>query len=128
MSFRHEHHQGPLPPPQVLAQYNSVIKGGAERIMRMAEEEAAHVRSMDARAMQYLRDERRRGQFFGFGAALLGLAAATVCAYLNQPTPASVIGGSTVVGLVAVFVVGRFKDPPQDQPERSAPPESESPR
>ncbi|MBY0460111.1 MAG: DUF2335 domain-containing protein, partial [Gemmataceae bacterium] len=34
--------QGPLPPPAILAQYNQVLDGAAERIFQMAEKQAAH--------------------------------------------------------------------------------------
>jgi uncharacterized membrane protein len=33
---------GPLPPPAALEQFERVIPGGAERILRMAEQEQAH--------------------------------------------------------------------------------------
>ncbi len=39
---RHELFEGPLPPPDLLKQYEQTLPGIAERIVRMAEEEQAH--------------------------------------------------------------------------------------
>src|SRR5690242_17849317 len=36
------HHQGPLPDPEALARYGEIIPDGANRIMKMAEEQAKH--------------------------------------------------------------------------------------
>lgn len=33
---------GPLPPPQILGQYDEVLPGAAERILRMAEKQQDH--------------------------------------------------------------------------------------
>lgn len=34
--------RGPLPPPSVLSEYNQVVDNGAERIMKMAENQSTH--------------------------------------------------------------------------------------
>jgi len=36
---------GPLPPPEILAKYNSVLSDAAERIISMAENQATHTDS-----------------------------------------------------------------------------------
>lgn len=33
---------GPLPPPEILGEYNEMLKDGAERIMKMAENQSKH--------------------------------------------------------------------------------------
>lgn len=42
-----EHFSGPLPHPKILAGYENVIPGGADRILSMAELEAKHRHDMD---------------------------------------------------------------------------------
>lgn len=37
-----QHISGPLPSPEALAKYDQVVPGAAERIIKMAEQEAAH--------------------------------------------------------------------------------------
>jgi len=45
-------HQGPIPPSEELANYDRIAPGAAERIIRMAEEQAAHRRELEARSLQ----------------------------------------------------------------------------
>jgi uncharacterized membrane protein len=45
-------HQGPLPPSEELANYDRISPGIAERIVRMAEEQAAHRREVEMRSLQ----------------------------------------------------------------------------
>ncbi len=35
-------YSGPLPPPELMRRYDELVPGAAERILRMAEQEAAH--------------------------------------------------------------------------------------
>ncbi len=49
-------------------------------------------------------------QWLGFGIGLASLAAAIIALVLGHPATAGVIGGTTVVGLVAVFVTGRMAE------------------
>lgn len=43
---------GPLPPPDLLAEYHQVVPGLAERIVLMAEKEGDHRRELQSRAMR----------------------------------------------------------------------------
>ena len=98
---------GPLPPPEVLAKYNAIIPNAAERILAMAEADISHLHTMETTAMQGAHRERFRGQLFAFGTTLLAFAVSAFALYHGHETAASVIGGTTVVGLVSVFVLGR---------------------
>lgn len=99
--------QGPLPAPQILEQYNEIIPNAAERILIMAEKDADFQRKITEKAIEIEANERRLGQILGFfiGSMALSLSAASL--FLGHPAAASIIGGTTVVGLVAVFVTGR---------------------
>jgi len=102
-------YSGPLPPPEALEHYDSIIPGAAERILTMAEQNAAHRRNIESRALDAKRRENRRGQLLGFGIGVIALSVAGLAVYLGYPTTASVIGGGTVVGIVAAFVTGRVR-------------------
>ncbi len=54
-------------------------------------------------------EESRRGQNYGLMIGLTGLIVSLVLAYLGHDAVGGIIGGSTLVGLVTVFVVGRTK-------------------
>ena len=97
-----------MPPPAVLEGYNRLIPGAAERILVMAEEDAKHQREIELAALRAANNEVARGQIFGFVIGLAALGASMLALYMGAPAVAGVIGGTTVVGLVSVFIVGRF--------------------
>jgi len=54
---------GPLPPPDLLAEYEAVVPGLADRIVRMAEDEGGHRRKMQRGLL--------RLSFLGLGSAFI---------------------------------------------------------
>ena len=101
------HFQGPLPPPETLSQYNQVVHDGAERIFRGFETQMAHRIQLEDFAVKNQIRQSGRGQIFGFLIALFSLGLSTVLAFNGFEILASTIGGSTVLGLVTVFVIGK---------------------
>src|ERR1019366_753650 len=98
---------GPLPAPEELAAYNQVITGGADRIMKMAEQQSAHRISLESTVVNSQQKQSFCGQIFGLIIGLAGLGVATFAAVHDQPWFGSIIGGSTLVSLVSVFVYAR---------------------
>ncbi|MGE0853628.1 MAG: DUF2335 domain-containing protein [Hyphomicrobiaceae bacterium] len=45
------HYQGPLPRPEDFAAYERVLRGAADRILKMAENQATHRQGMERRAL-----------------------------------------------------------------------------
>jgi uncharacterized membrane protein len=45
-------HQGPLPRPEDFEAYEQVLRGAADRILRMAEKQAAHRQDLESRALK----------------------------------------------------------------------------
>jgi uncharacterized membrane protein len=103
---------GPLPPPEILRGYETLIAGAAERILVIAEEDAKHLRAIEMAALQAARAESRMGQIFGLIIGLAALGTTVAALMLGSPTVAALIGGGTVVGLVSVFILGRVKQSP----------------
>jgi uncharacterized membrane protein len=96
----------PLPPARLLAQYEAVIPGSADRILTVFEQQASH--RMDLERMRLERDARRadRGLMAGTVVALAVLVAAVYCASINQPWVAGVLGGLAIVTLAGIFIYG----------------------
>lgn len=103
---------GPLPPPKLLEEYNMILPGAAERILSMAEAEAKHRHEMEKTVLIETASEAKRGQKYGLFMGIFAITASVVAAFLGAEKTAMVIGGSTVVGLVTVFIIGRFKKTP----------------
>jgi uncharacterized membrane protein len=105
---------GPLPPPASLEAYERILPGAAERILKMAEDEAVHRRArtddagrIDAADRRAYRQEVLRGQLFGFGIGLAAIAAAVYAGTHGAVGVGIVIGGGCLVGLVTAFLATR---------------------
>ena len=127
--------RGPLPPPAVLRQYDDVLPGSAERIMRMMEEQASHRFQAENRRIQIeeqrvqveadrVQVERDRVQIekgsveAGSKRAYLGLASGFIVSLImiaigayaiiwgSNPWVGVGVIGTGVAGLAGVFVHG----------------------
>jgi len=103
----HQSFSGPIPPPNILKGYNDVVKDGAERIMSMAERQSNHRITLEDHAIREELRQSGRGQIFGFVLGIVGLGLATYLAIYGHEVIAGVFGTTTIVGLVAVFVIGK---------------------
>jgi len=107
--------QGPLPPPEILQRYKDIQPDFPERILRLTEEEAAHRRDITRKAVWIDGIETIIGQIFGLVVALAAFITTNVLGYFGHPAAASIVGSSTIVGLVAVFIKGRSQPPSDDK-------------
>jgi uncharacterized membrane protein len=97
---------GPIPPPALLAKYAEIIPNGAERILRMAENQSAH--------RQYIEKWAVIGgtmlSYFGvLCAAVIALGTLYVGSQLilnGYIISGSTLGGGGLVGLVTAFIYG----------------------
>jgi len=106
--IQHTSFSGPMPHPSVLEGYENLVPGAAERILVMAEADANHQREIELLALRAAEGEVKRGQLFGLTIGVTALGAAMMALYMGSPAVAGIIGGTTVVGLVSVFIVGRL--------------------
>lgn len=115
---------GPIPPPSILADYDAIVSGAADRILAMAERQSAHRQSMEVRD-QALRETQARQDFElnrdaqakTYYTHLLGNISAALVALtfivgsfwlisMGYSTPGTILGGVSLVSLVAVFIYG----------------------
>jgi uncharacterized membrane protein len=104
---RFEMRASPLPDPAELAAYNQIIPNGADRILKMAEQQSAHRISIEKIVITGQQSQAFIGQLFGLIIGLSGLGMATYAAIIGQPWFGSVIGGATLVSLVSAFLYSR---------------------
>ena len=97
----------PLPPPEELIKYNEVIENGAERILKMAELQQQHRMKLEEKVISTQLKESLRGQIFGFLIGMSGIIGSLLIANNGFETAGSIIGGTSLVGLVSVFVLGK---------------------
>lgn len=100
---------GPLPAPYELEHYNEIIQNGAERIMIMAEKEQNHRHKIEEKVNFANTKIAVRGQWIGVFVVILGFALGGYLTLNEHDTVGGIVLGSTLVGLVTVFVVGRTR-------------------
>jgi uncharacterized membrane protein len=66
LSLKASAFSGPLPPPELFAQYESACPGAASRILAMAEDEGQHRRAIERQSVEAAIATEKRGQFFGY--------------------------------------------------------------
>ena len=112
---------GPIPPPRILAGYNSVVPNGADRVIRMAEKEQAHRHNIEANIVNKESFEKRVGLVFAF---ILALSVLGVSSYLLIFTEKSGYGLTVFVielgGLVWAFLGAKEKRQRDISEEESA--------
>lgn len=104
----------PFPAPELLAAYEAITPGAADRIFKRIETEATHRHAMEAKALaaqiadaKAQRTAERLGQVFGLAVALFTVGAASYTAVHGAQVAGSIIGTGGLIGLVAVFIMGR---------------------
>jgi uncharacterized membrane protein len=99
-------HQGPLPHPAVLKQYDDVVPGAAERIMRMAEQQAMHRQDLEASVIRTDNLKSLLGMVFGFIIALVGFGGGLYAAFSGQPFWGGAVSIGTLASVVIAFIYG----------------------
>lgn len=132
--------RGPLPPPTELEKIDQIIPGGADRLLRMAEQDLERNLQMAEKEQTYriqtaekeqeyriqtaekeqeyrIEDSRRgyedsrRGQWLGWFLAVGALTAAAVASLFHAPWQASVaLVGIPVLGAVQALIQGRKRE------------------
>lgn len=97
---------GPLPPPEVFAGYDKVLPGAAERILKMAEDEANHRRAQEGKLVTSTCRDGRLGLWMGFLIGMLGISGSCVVAIIGNAVAGSVMGITSIAALAGVFVYG----------------------
>ena len=97
---------GPLPPPPVLKQYDDLVPGAAERMVRITESQAEHRIRMESAVI--LGDARRSaaGLIFAFILSLLIISLGAYAVIWGNPWVGVAVIGINIAGLAGVFVYG----------------------
>jgi uncharacterized membrane protein len=113
--FAKQHvYSSPLPPPDILAQYEHLQSGLIQKVISMTETQANHRRELESKNLdasikhQERRDkEARMGQFFAFLITLVSIAAGAYLAIIGREAAGSVIGAIGLGIIVTAFIKGR---------------------
>ena len=123
---------GPIPPPNILEEYDRIHPGSADRIIKMAENEQLHRHAIEkqivdaeivntAQEIKNHASEIRWGQWLGFSIGVVTIVAGSIVSIHNQPFSGTLIGTGGVAGLVAVFIMGRKNESAPQQKQENMP-------
>lgn len=122
--------QGPLPPPSLLQEYDSIVPGLAQEIVHWTTSQTAHRQGIEDRAMSI--DEKLStwyvvevllGQFFALIIAMTVIAAVVYLSLEGHEIAAGALGTVGFGGIIAAFITGRRKRTPSEgkDPASNAP-------
>jgi uncharacterized membrane protein len=118
---------GPIPSAAEMQGYERAHAGLADRIVKMAEDEASHRRQLESTiATAQTRDilsgrlESRIGQLLAFGIATTIVVCGTVCILYGHEISGTALSGGTLASLVGIFIYGRHGRPSSGKPQEPA--------
>ena len=104
-------HLGPIPDPESLSQYNSIITNGADRIMKMAENQQSHRIEIEKKAIKSQTSQSNKGQWMGFIIAITCIIGGVYLSVSGYKEIGLTLVGTTVLGLASIFVLNKiFKE------------------
>lgn len=114
IAVKQETFSGPMPPPMLLKEYQNLIPDAPERILKMAELEQEHRIKVDNEMLRQsgisileMSKANKSSQFFAFILTLILIISGVVLTIKGFPWVGGTIFGTTIVGVVAVFITGK---------------------
>lgn len=104
-----ESFRGPLPHPDILAKYDVVLPGAADRIVSIAEREQAHRHGVVETALDATIAKDKRGSYLALAALTVIAIAAVLIAFLNAYAGAG-LGIGDILGVVGMFLGREITD------------------
>ncbi len=95
---------GPIPPPQILQQYNNIVPDAAERIIRMAEKQSDHRMDLERKVVDSNILKSYLGMIIAAGIAVYGLYIAKEISINGNPWAAGIIAALDLGGLISVAI------------------------
>ncbi|MBL0628693.1 DUF2335 domain-containing protein [Aeromonas jandaei] len=99
--------QGPLPPPAMLAQYEDICPGFADRIVSLTERQQGHRIDIESRSVTASIWNERLGQIFAFIICMFTLVSSVWLISKDFTWSGSLLAGGTMTGLAYIFITGR---------------------
>ncbi|MDU3832333.1 DUF2335 domain-containing protein [Gemella haemolysans] len=97
-------YSGAVPPPEMLREFDKIIPNGADRFMKMAEEQSAHRRKIEQKIVESNVKNENLGLVFAFFISIIGLISAAILAYKGNNVGAGVFAIPALGGLVNSFL------------------------
>jgi len=100
---------GPLPPPQILIQYDQIVPGCAERIISQWEGQSRHRQELEKKVIDADIQQSKLGAFLGFVVSLVTIGAGIFLAYIGQPMEGFAAIITALAGLIGAYGWGSYQ-------------------
>ena len=115
---QHTSFQGPIPHPEILAEYEEILPGAADRILQMAEKESAHRHNLEKHDAEGALELNRRNESLSFYSGICGqvvagaitisaIAGGVICILNGQIWSGGFLGGFPIAAIVYIFIAYR---------------------
>lgn len=101
-----ERFSGPIAHPRHLREYDQIVPGSADRIIRMAEGALTHAQSMQEKALEADIKDAQAGRLYGFIALITLIGAATLTGWLGLHELSLALVGVGALGTITAFIKG----------------------
>jgi uncharacterized membrane protein len=98
---------GPLPSPEMLAQYENISPGFAHDLVQMVKAQSEHRRALEERSLKLQRQYTIMGQIAGFTTAAFAVAAGAFAAVHGAEVAGAIIGSTPFLTAIAVKLFSR---------------------
>jgi len=99
-------YSGPLPPPQILKEYDEIAPGTAARIIAQAEMQTAHRIEIEKKSINSEIRRSNWGLVAGFVVAMTCIIGGCLLVYEGHDAAGTTIATGSVAALVGVFLYG----------------------
>lgn len=101
-----QRHRGPIPDASTLEAYEKTCPGSADRIIKMAEQQAQHRQNIEMKVIKSKSGDSRTGIWFAFIIAMTGLIAGSLLIAYDKSLEGLLVILGDIVTMVGVFVYG----------------------
>lgn len=107
MIIKEEAFEGPIPPPSLFREYEAILPGSADRILKLAEAQQSHRIEIEKSAVKSQMKQGERGQLFGFAIFLIGIALTVLFILFDMKTFAGIFASGTMAVIIGLFLLGK---------------------
>jgi uncharacterized membrane protein len=113
LQFQAEIHTGPIPAAGEIGEYERILPGSADRIIKMAEKEQAHRHQLQLRGQSHRLGITFVGQLFAFLMGISGIAGGVYLVKSDKPITGFGVFFTSLATLMGVFFYSRRRSAPQ---------------
>ncbi len=105
-----EYFVGPIPPPNILKQYNDIQPGFADRIISLAEKENQHRHEIEKSFVNNNFSLYRAGQICGCFVTSLAIVTGAVVAIKGSVAFGGLLSTAGLAALASTFIYGKYQE------------------